>query len=313
MNARLVAGSPQQAAQIEALKRLPRPALWIIAARLKTLSLSLVPVAAGTWFAAAKGAWRLDVMIAAMIAAVAIQVGTNFWNDAADAASGVDTHERLGPPRVTSLGLLSPRLVRIAAILSFLTAAVAGLYLTALGGTVILLIGIASLAMGFFYSMGPLPMSGTPVGEALVVLFFGVCAVAGTAYLNQPVYDPRAVTLGAVLGLPAAAVLLINNHRDRRTDTAAGRKTLAILLGEKASQVLYGALLVATVIGLDWWDSTACAVNTAGLLFLAAFAVVLAWQMLQTPVSAALNRFLPLTALFQVAAIAVLAVTRAAC
>lgn len=313
MNARLVMGSPQQAAQVEALKRLPRPALWIIAARLKTLSLSLVPVAAGTWFAAGQGAWRLDVMVAAMIAAVAIQIGTNFWNDAADAASGVDTQERLGPPRVTSLGLLSPRLVRIAAMLSFLTAAIAGLYLTALGGTVILLIGVASLAMGFFYSMGPMPMSGTPIGEILVILFFGVCAVAGTAYLNQPVYDPQALTLGAVLGLPAAAVLLINNHRDRRTDTAAGRKTLAILLGERASQMLYGGLLIGTVAGLFWWERASCTVNTTGLLLLLGFAAALSWQMLHTPVSAALNRFLPLTALFQVAAIVVLALTRAAC
>lgn len=300
-------------AQLDALRRLPRPLLWVIAARLKTLSLSLTPVMAGTWLAASKGAWRADVLIAASLAAVAIQVGTNLWNDSADAARGVDTPERLGPPRVTALGLLSPVAVRIAAASAFLVAALAGLYLTAIGGAVILAIGIASLAMGYLYSMGPVPLSMTPFGEVLVILFFGICAVAGTAYLHTPSYDLRAIELGAVLGLPAAAVLLINNHRDRRTDRLAGRRTLAILIGESGSRLLYSALLFGTAAGVALWVPALCGAGLAGLAGLLAFAGLLSWQMLQTPVSSRLNRFLPLTAAFQMAAVAVLALAPATC
>ena len=306
------------AAQIDALRRLPRPLLWVIAARLKTLSLSLTPVMAGTWLAASKGAWRGDVLIAASLAAVAIQVGTNLWNDSADAARGVDTPERLGPPRVTALGLLSPVAVRIAAASAFLVAAVAGLYLTAIGGAVILAIGIASLAMGYLYSMGPVPLSMTPFGEALVIVFFGICAVAGTAYLHDPSFDLRAIELGAVLGLPAAAVLLINNHRDRRTDRLAGtwlagRRTLAILIGETGSRLLYSGFLFGTAAGVALWLPALCGAALAGLAGLLGFAGLLSWQMLKTPVSSRLNRFLPLTALFQMAAVAVLALAAAAC
>lgn len=313
MTSRTAITSSHDAARIEALRRLPRPALWIIASRLKTLSLSLTPVAAGTWFAASKGQWRVDALIAAGLAAAAIQVGTNLWNDAADAARGVDTHERLGPPRVTALGLLPPAAVRAAATLSFLVAAVAGLYLAAIGGPVIIVLGLASLAMGYCYSMGPLPLSMTPFGELLVILFFGIGAVAGTAYLHSGILDMQAVELGAILGLPAAAVLLINNHRDRRTDAGAGRRTLAIMIGETASRLLYGGLLLAAAAGLMWWSGARCASGAAGFILLLAAAGLLSWRMARTPVSAALNRFLPLTALFQAAAIAVVALTRAAC
>jgi 1,4-dihydroxy-2-naphthoate polyprenyltransferase len=313
MTSRATRNSAQDLARIEALRRLPHPALWAIAARLKTLSLSLAPVAAGTWYAASKGSWQADILVTAGLGAVAIQVGTNLWNDAADAARGVDTQERLGPPRVTALGLLPPTAVRTAAALSFLVAALAGLYLAAIGGAVIIAIGLASLAMGYLYSMGPLPLSMTPLGELLVIIYFGICAVAGTAFLHDLYFDIRAVELGAILGLPAAAVLLLNNHRDRYTDAQGGRRTLAILIGEKASRLLYAGLLFATVAGIYWWKATSCSSAVIWSLILLAMAGALSWRMGKTPVSSALNQFLPLTALFQLVAVAALAIVPPGC
>lgn len=296
--------SDGQRLQLEKLQRLPRLALWVIAARLKTLSLSVAPVVAGTLAAAHSGDWRADVLVCATISSVAIQIGTNLWNDAADAARGVDTHERLGPPRVTALGLLDARKVRHAAAAAFAVAAGTGLYLAAIGGMPILVLGLLSLAMGYLYSMGPWPLSMTPFGEVLVVAFFGIVAVAGTSYLHTGIVDLAAIRLGAVLGLPAAAVLLLNNHRDRRTDARAGRRTLAILAGERGSRILYAALLFGTVAGMGGWVMRPCGGSWWLLAGLAGWSAILAWQMAMTPVSAALNRLLPRTALFQLAAVA---------
>jgi 1,4-dihydroxy-2-naphthoate octaprenyltransferase len=300
----VTAEAATRAEQVAALRRLPRPALWVIAARLKTLSLSIAPVAAGTILAAGEGRWRLDVLVGAALAAVAIQIGTNLWNDAADAARGVDTAERLGPPRVTALGLLDGRSVRRAASLAFGFAGLVGLYLTSLGGVAILLIGLLSLLFGYLYSMGPRPLSMTPLGEGLVILFFGVAAVAGTELLHTGVATGRGAWLGALFGLPAAAVLLLNNHRDRRTDAAGGRRTLAIVLGARGTRLLYGLLLLAAALGMAQWLMAGCAV--AGLLVipLAGLALALGYRMWCLPVSAALNDLLPLTALFQLALVA---------
>lgn len=280
---------------VNRLGQLPGPLRWVIAARVKTLSLSLVPVITASWLAATMGAWRLDVALAAGGASAAIQVGTNLWNDAADAKSGVDGPERLGPPRLTSLGLLDPARVRQVAAGAFALAMLLGLYLVALGGWPIVAIGLVSLAMGYFYSMGPRPLSGTPLGELLVIAFFGVIAVAGTVYLHGQALTTLVYGVGFVMGLPAAAILLINNHRDRATDARAGRRTLAILIGEAASRRAYIVLLVASLLGGVWFIGCALSFVPAGLM-----AIWLGVEMLRTPVSARLNRLIPGTALFQI-------------
>ncbi len=276
------------------LAALPRPALWVIAARFKTVSLSQMPVLAGSWLAVGQGTWNPAVTLAAMLAAGAIQIGTNLWNDAADAASGVDRDDRLGPPRMTALGLLDGAAVRRAALAAFGVAVLAGLYLVSLGGWPIIAIGLASLAFGYLYSMGPFPMSGLPFGEVLVILFFGVVAVSGTAWLQG--VDPFSLVslaLGLVIGLPAAAVLMLNNHRDRAQDGRAGRRTLAILLGQTASRLVYFALLLGAlaVAALIW---PGYALVPAGIL-----ALWLGHAMWHWPVSARLNRLLAQTAGFQ--------------
>lgn len=275
-------------------ERLPRPALWIVASRFKTVSLSQVPVLAGSWIAAGAGVFRLDAILLAMIAAAAIQIGTNLWNDAADAASGVDQPDRLGPPRMTALGLLDGAEVRRAALSAFGVALLAGLYLVGVGGWPIVVIGLVSLALGYLYSMGPRPLSGLPYGEILVIGFFGIVAVSGTVLLHGgPALAPRTLITGLMIGLPAAAVLMLNNHRDRVQDARAGRRTLAIVIGPAAARLFYFAALVAA-LGL-----AALIAPSLWLVPVGALALWLGHAMWHWPVSQRLNRLLGQTALFQ--------------
>ena len=274
------------------LASLPAPALWLIAARLKTVSLSQVPVLAGAW-RAGEG-FRLDVTVAAMIATATIQIGTNLWNDAADAARGVDQPDRLGPPRMTALGLLDGAAVRRAALASFGLATFAGLWLVTVGGWPIVGIGLVSLTLGYFYSMGPRPLSGLPFGEALVIAFFGIVAVSGTGWLmGAEPFGTGTLATGAMIGLPAAAVLMLNNHRDRVQDARAGRRTLAIVIGPVASRLSYFAALVAA-LGLG-----VALKATIWLVLPGALALWLGHAMWHWPISARLNRLLGQSAAFQ--------------
>ena len=283
----------------ERLAKLPLPVLLFIAARVKTLGLSLAPVAVGSWLAAQSGAWQPVVMLAVMVAAAAIQIGTNLWNDAADGGRGTDGPNRLGPPRMTGLGLLDAGLVRRAALLAFGTAALAGLWLTMIGGWPIVAIGLVSLGLGYFYSMGPRPLSHTALGEGLVVLFFGIIAVGGTVYLHGQPISGLVLSIGVITGLPAAAVLLLNNHRDRELDQIAGRRTLAIVIGQTATRWLYGVLLFAALTGgiglsVSGFQSILPLLPAVGL------AVALATAMARTQISPRLNRLIAGTVGFQI-------------
>ena len=279
-----------------------RPRLFALAARFRTLSLSQAPVLAAGWLAADAGRFRADVTLAAMFAAGAIQLGTNLWNDAADAASGVDRPDRLGPPRMVALGLLDGSDVKRAALASFALAAAAGLFLTFVGGWPIIVIGLLSLLFGYAYSMGPRPLSGLPFGELLVIGFFGLIAVSTTAWLQG--IDPiarRTLLLGLAIGLPAAAMLMLNNHRDRVQDARAGRRTLAIVIGDSASRgafaaALLGALAVAAML-----------VPSAWLVVAGALALWLSVEIWRLPVSARLNALIGRTALFQLTLLGALA------
>lgn len=297
---------------VESLRRLPPAALWALAARLKTLGLSVTPVLAGTWLAMRAGWWRPDVLTAALVSAMAIQVGTNLWNDAADAASGVDSGERLGPPRMTALGLLGAGEVRAAAAAAFLVAALAGAWLVVLGGWPVAAVGVVSLALGYLYSMGPFPLSATPVGELLVIAFFGVAAVAVTAWLHGAPFAGGILWTGFLFGLPAASVLLVNNHRDRIGDARNGRRTLAIVIGEQASRAAFAAFNLSAFGGLLWVYGI-CRDNAPAIAAAAALALYLSWRMAVLPVSRALNGVLALTALYQFALLAAFALGDWAC
>lgn len=219
--------------------------LWWTAARPRTLTLAATPVLAGSALAWSEGApLHLMPALAALCGALLIQVGTNLHNDAADFESGNDGEERVGPTRVTAAGWAHPRAVRMAALSAFALAVALGGYLVAVGGWPILAIGIASLLAGWAYSGGPRPVSHTPFGEVLVWLFFGLVAVAGSHYLQSGGLAASALLTGSALGLLAAAVLLVNNTRDRVGDLAAGRRTLAAVLGPERARRAYALMVL---------------------------------------------------------------------
>jgi 1,4-dihydroxy-2-naphthoate octaprenyltransferase len=180
--------------------------------------------------------------------AVLIQAGTNLFNDAADGERGADGPDRLGPRRLTGAGLATAQQVRRAALACFAGAFLGGLYLVTVGGIPILAIGLASLAAGYAYSAGPHPLSHTPWGEAFVLLFFGLVAVAGSYFLQAATPPgPDVLLIGLALGCYAAAVLLVNNVRDLDSDRRTGRRTLAAHLGVERSCRLYALLVLAPV------------------------------------------------------------------
>lgn len=219
--------------------------IWLSAIRPRTLSISVVPVMVGTALAWAEHqlfAW--PTLLATLAGALLIQIGTNLHNDAADFERGADTAQRLGPRRVSAEGWLKPGQVRRAAHLSFAGAFLLGLYLVWLGGWPIVVLGLLSLMSAYAYTGGPRPVAYTPLGELFVFLFFGLAAVTGSFYLQTHQWSWNALLLGAAVGLPAAAVLLINNYRDLDTDRYAGKHTLAVVVGRPAVRYLYAALLL---------------------------------------------------------------------
>ena len=280
--------------------------LWWLAIRPRTLTISVAPVVAG-----AALAWQdtgeLDCrpLLAALLGALAIQAGTNLFNDVGDALRGGDQPMRQGPPRVTALGWASPQRVRHAALVCFAAAAVLGLYLAWLGGLPILALGIASLVAGWAYSGGRHPIAYSPLGEVFVIAFFGIGAVGGTYYLQTNTLTIAVVVSGVALGLVAAAVLLANNYRDMEPDRLAGRRTLAILAGVGTSKLIYAALLATpmALLASPWGPE-------GGILTLVAAppALFLARRFAGEARGPAFNGILAATARFQLLLAGVLAV-----
>jgi 1,4-dihydroxy-2-naphthoate polyprenyltransferase len=221
---------------------------WVSAARPKTLPLAVTPVVGALLLALADtGGIAPLTALATLLAAAGIQIGTNLHNDAADFERGTDTGERLGPPRAAAQGWFTSAQVKRAAHIAFLTSFVLGLLLVVRGGWPILLLGLAAIAAGYAYTGGPKPIAYGPYGELYVLCFFGIAAVAGSYYLQTLSLSAGAISLGIALGLPAAAVLLLNNYRDFDTDRAAGRRTLCHVLGRPAARRVYAGLLLAPV------------------------------------------------------------------
>ncbi len=205
---------------------------WMMGARPRTLTAAVAPVLAGTALGVAeRGTFYAGVALLALLAAIAIQIGTNLVNDAADFEKGTDTAERLGPPRVTQVGLLTPRQVWTGAAVSFAVAALCGLPLVLHGGLMILVIGIVSVLCGYAYTSGPFPLAYKGLGEVFVILFFGIVAVSGSYFLQTGAFSVTALLLGIEIGLLAAALIAVNNYRDLEGDKEAGKRTLAARFG----------------------------------------------------------------------------------
>lgn len=240
---------------------------WIIGARLRTLPAAVVPVALGAacavgvprdlgWWSAgwaddgagvSAGAisivwWRVG---AALIVSLALQVGVNYANDYSDGVRGTDD-VRVGPPRLVASGLAPARQVKLAAFGAFGVAAVAGLFVALDTSLWLLLVGVAAIAAGWFYTGGPKPYGYLGLGEIFVFVFFGLVATVGTTYAAVETITPLSVLIGCAAGSLACALLVINNLRDIPTDRDVGKKTLAVRLGDTRTRWFYVALIVST-------------------------------------------------------------------
>lgn len=224
----------------------PGLGVWLQGARPRTLVASVCPVLVGTAVAASQGRLLVWRALTAMVVSLAIQVGVNYANDYSDGVRGSDTPARLGPVRLTASGLASPAQVRRAAAIAFGVAAVAGLALAVAVDLRLVLVGAACILAAVLYTGGPRPYGYAGFGELAVLLFFGLVATTGTAYVQLERLSALAVAASFPVGLAAVALLLANNIRDLDGDRAAGKRTLAVRLGRGRSRALF-ALTVAAV------------------------------------------------------------------
>ena len=218
---------------------------WLAGARPRTLPAVVGPVLAGGGLAWVDDGFAVAPFLAALGAALLIQVGTNFANDYSDFARGADTADRLGPPRVTQTGLLTAAAVRFGAAVSFALAAAVGVYLVIVGGWPIVWIGVGAIVAGACYTGGPWPYGYHGLGDLVVLILFGPVTVAGTYYVQVSRWSPEALLAGFGVGALATAILVVNNLRDITTDAAAGKRTLAVRIGPSATRVQYSLLVVA--------------------------------------------------------------------
>ncbi len=228
---------------------------WILGARPRTLPAAVVPVLVGTAVAAGSGIiwWRAA---AALVVALALQVAVNYANDLSDGLRGTDGPGRVGPQRLVGSGLATPQEVRLAMLGAFAVAAMAGLSLAAAVTPWLLLVGVASVAAGWFYTGGPRPYGYLGLGEVFVFVFFGLVATVGSAFVHQQQVPAVAWLAATAVGFLACALLVVNNLRDLPGDAEAGKRTLAVRLGDRRTRLLYvalldGALVVGSLCALD--------------------------------------------------------------
>jgi 1,4-dihydroxy-2-naphthoate polyprenyltransferase len=220
--------------------------LWVAGARPRTLGAAIAPVLVGTAAAAGEaGSVSAGRAVLALVVALALQVGVNYANDYSDGVRGTDA-ERRGPVRITASGLARPETVRSAAVLAFGVAAAAGLALAVLVSLWLLLVGVACIAAAALYTGGPRPYGYSGLGEVMVLVFFGLVATAGSAYVQLERVPWTAWWGSAVVGLLAAAILLTNNIRDLDSDRAASKRTLAVRIGDRRARHAYVACVVVS-------------------------------------------------------------------
>ncbi|HTN81601.1 MAG TPA: 1,4-dihydroxy-2-naphthoate polyprenyltransferase [Acidimicrobiales bacterium] len=222
---------------------------WVVGARPRTLPASVVPVFVGTACAVGEGGVIVWRAIAALVVALAIQVGTNYQNDVADGVRGTDS-VRVGPVRLVASGLATPNQVRKAALVAMLVAAAAGLALAIAVSPWLLLVGALSFLAGYFYTGGPKPYGYYGFGELFVFVFFGLVATIGSAYVQIERITSVAIVAAIPVGFLITALLVANNLRDIPTDGPAGKRTLAVRLGDKRTRWLYCLLILASFLVL---------------------------------------------------------------
>jgi len=228
---------------------------WILAIRPATLPAAAAGVVVGLGAALAVGApFRPDTALACLAVALLLQVLANLANDLSDFRRGADTPDRTGPTRVAAAGLVTERQMEVAIALVIGLAGVAGLWLVFVGGPVLLALGGLAIVAALAYTGGPFPYGYRALGEVFVFVFFGLVSVVGTAYLQALRLEPLFVVAAVPAGALITAILVVNNLRDIPTDAAAGKRTLAVILGRRRTAVEYELLLglayVVAVLGL---------------------------------------------------------------
>jgi 1,4-dihydroxy-2-naphthoate octaprenyltransferase len=227
---------------------------WKMAVRLPTLTAAVAPVIAGTALAIHDDAFRLLPALAALIGAVALQVGANFANDVFDFERGADTADRLGPPRAAQLGLLSPSAIKLGMWAAFGVAMLAGIYLTATAGWPIVAVGLASIAGAIIYTGGPWPIGYHALGDVFTFVFFGLVATIGTYFVQAEELTWPSFFIACSLGCTVTMILVVNNLRDIETDRRAKKRTLGVVMGDRATRWWYTTLLaiaLAVPVGLS--------------------------------------------------------------
>ncbi len=229
--------------------------IWALAARPKTLWAAISPVIIGTAMAVESEGFHMLSALAALFGAVMIQIGTNYANDYFDYKKGADEKDRLGPTRVTQAGLVSPSAMKMATIIVFALATMAGLYLVWRGGVPILVIGLLSIAFGVFYTAGRYALGYTGLADLFVLLFFGPVAVGGTYYVQTLQINPEVLLAGVAPGLFSVAILTVNNLRDIDGDREVGKKTLPVRFGANFARFEYllSVVIAAAIPSAIYW------------------------------------------------------------
>ena len=216
---------------------------WKTAARTHTLPAAIVPVLVGAGLANGDGVFSVDAFAWALAGALALQIAANFANDASDAKRGADAENRLGPPRMVALGVITPKQMWTATWIAVGVASVAGIVLTLIAGPLILIIGVASVVAMLGYVGGPFPYGYRGLGEVFVFVFFGPVATVGSRYVHDMTAPLSAWLLAIPVGMLVTAILVVNNYRDIETDETAGKRTLAVILGRDRTRTLFAALV----------------------------------------------------------------------
>ncbi|WP_122816233.1 1,4-dihydroxy-2-naphthoate polyprenyltransferase [Nocardioides pantholopis] len=245
----------------------PTPGQWLAGARPRTLPAALAPVLAGSGVAAYADGFVWWKALLALVVSLALQVAVNYANDYSDGIRGTDA-DRVGPMRLVGSGVATPAAVKRAAFLAFGVAGVAGVALAATTAWWLVAVGVVCVLAAWYYTGGSRPYGYLGLGEVMVFVFFGLVAVLGTTYVQTGTWEWPALWAAIGIGALACAILVVNNLRDIPTDTESGKRTLAVLIGDRATRLLYAALLlvaaaavVAVAAATTWWV-------LVGLLFL---------------------------------------------
>ena len=269
---------------------------WIAAARPKTLGAAIAPVVVGCALAA-KISGHFDWWLAfcTLGSCGALQIATNFFNDALDSVKGADTPARIGPRRITASGVASAGTVNFAAWLMLAVATLLAMPLFEARGLPILFIGIPSLYFCFGYTGGPVPLAYRGLGELFVILFFGFVAVTGTAFVQTGEWYEAAVVAGFQIGCLSTVLIAINNLRDVAEDRQSGKKTLAVRLGVGFARGEIVALIVAAhAAGIYWFQQDWPRTFTLPLITLP-IGLFVAWRVIAEPPGRGHNRLLAMS------------------